>query len=417
MSDEPRSVTRRTFCSAVLATAASRALAETPMHPSSTPAPQPRAITRGPKHHFFGYYEKCPWDASGRYHLALEVPFIDRMPTPEDRATVGLVDLAEDARFQALDETPAWCWQMGTMLRWMPGAEDRLIVYNHRAGDAFQAVVRDIRGGEVRRLPRPLYALSPDGRYGLTLNFARLARTRPGYGYEGGRDLSAGAPRPADDGVFRVDLATGDARLLLSLDQAASLRPLDSMKDAEHWFNHIQINPDGSRFAVLHRWRSGKSWQTRTLTADADGANVHILADDGYFSHYDWMTRDRLLGHAGRGGVRRYWLFTDRTDQAEPFGGSVLGPDGHCSFSPDRRWVLTDTYPDKERKRTLILYRVADGRRVDIGRFFAPPAIDGPMRCDLHPRWSRDGRQVSLDSAHEGMRQVYVLDVGPIVGA
>jgi hypothetical protein len=387
------------------------------MTPQRAPKVEAKPVTAGPKYHFFGYYEKCPWDTSARYHLALEVPFMDRMPRPDDAATVGLIDLADGNRFQPLDHTAAWCWQMGTMLRWLPGADDRCITYNQREGETFFSIVRDIRSGAVRRLPRPIYALSPDGSYSLTLNFARLARTRPGYGYEGGRDPGADQKRPADDGIFRMDMRTGESRLILSLDQAAALRPRDSMKTAEHWVNHIQINTDGSRFAFLHRWRpdGAKSWETRTLTANPDGSDVFILADEGYWSHYDWLDRTQVLAHAAHAGKRAYHLFADRTDQAKAVGEGVLTTDGHCSFSPDRRWILTDTYPDKERMRTLILYRWPDGPRIDIGRFFAPPQIDGPTRCDLHPRWSRDGRQVSIDSAHEGPRQVYLLDVSGIV--
>jgi hypothetical protein len=37
------------------------------------------------------------------------------------------------------------------------------------------------------------------------------------------------------------------------------------------------------------------------------------------------------------------------------------------------------------------------------------------IRCDLHPRWGRDGRAVCIDSAHEGARQMYVLDVSGLV--
>jgi hypothetical protein len=52
---------------------------------------------------------------------------------------------------------------------------------------------------------------------------------------------------------------------------------------------------------------------------------------------------------------------------------------------------------------------------VDIGRFFAPRELYEEIRCDLHPRWSRDGTQVCIDSAHEGSRQMHVLDVAEIV--
>jgi len=53
---------------------------------------------------------------------------------------------------------------------------------------------------------------------------------------------------------------------------------------------------------------------------------------------------------------------------------------------------------------------------VDIGRFHGPTPPDVEIRTDLHPRWSRDGREVCIDSIHEdGSRQMYVLDVSGVV--
>jgi hypothetical protein len=113
----------------------------------------------------------------------------------------------------------------------------------------------------------------------------------------------------------------------------------------------------------------------------------------------------------------RYLLYRDGVaDEAEVVGEGVLTEDGHCSFSPDGKWLLTDTYPRTEPYRTLILYELRSGARTDIGRFYSPPEITGEIRCDLHPRWSRDGSQVCFDSAHEGQRQVYVADVSGVVG-
>jgi Tol biopolymer transport system component len=78
--------------------------------------------------------------------------------------------------------------------------------------------------------------------------------------------------------------------------------------------------------------------------------------------------------------------------------------------------ILTDTYPDSEGFKTLILWNVQSRQRIDIGRFYGPMRPMSIFVCDLHPRWSRDGQQVCIDSIHEGSRQMYVLDVSGIVG-
>ena len=71
-----------------------------------------RAVTQGPKHHFFGYYGICPWDATEQYLLCLESEFHERPPGAEERAVVGLVELAT-GKFESLAETRAWNLQQG----------------------------------------------------------------------------------------------------------------------------------------------------------------------------------------------------------------------------------------------------------------------------------------------------------------
>ena len=47
----------------------------------------------------------------------------------------------------------------------------------------------------------------------------------------------------------------------------------------------------------------------------------------------------------------------------------------------------------------------------DIGDFFVPEAYRVTYcRCDLHPRWRRDGRALAFNSVHEGSRQIYLVD-------
>ncbi len=386
-----------------------------------------RRATIGPGFHFFGYYDKTPWSPDGSLLLTLESDFMDRRPGPEDVARVCAVDAATGQQ-RVIGETRAWNWQQGAMLQWLPGSRSEAI-FNDREGDRFVARIVDVETGATRTLPMPVYAVSPNGREAVSLSFSRLFDVRPGYGYAGVADRWVDDNAPADDGLWRLDLATGDSRLILSLRDAAQLLgpagSLPGMDTGKHRFNHAQYNTDGSRFGVLHRWSvdrtaHGAQWLTRLLSLAPDGGEPRVVTDHRFFSHYDWRDERRLIAWARREGVGdRYYLFDERAEAPpEVLGEGLFATDGHCSYSPDRRWVLTDTYPDREGYRTLILFDPAAERRVDIGRFRGPNPADAECRCDLHPRWSRDGRRVCIDSIHEGgERQMYVLDVSGVVSA
>ena len=385
-------------------------------------SPSVRPVTRGPRHHFFGYYDKCPWDLSGRYLLGCEVGFMDRQPMGEDVLVIGLIDLERGCAWEPICETRAWCWQTGCALQWMPGAVGRQILYNDRRGGRFVTVVRDVATGSERVLPRAVLTISRDGSQAIGLNYSRLDDMRAGYGYPGLTDANARVFAPEDDGLWVMDLATGESRLAVSDAQVAAFEPQPTFAGRKHFINHADFNPSGTRLMFLHRWAeadaSGRrtgNWGTRFFTANPDGSDLFLFTTDWKVSHYDWRDDATILAWAIIGGRDRFFLFHDRTRRTEVVGEGVLTCDGHCSYSPDRRWILTDTYPDKEHKRTLLLYEVATGWRVDLGRFYSPPELEGPLRCDLHPRWSRDGTRISIDSAHEGSRQIYVLDAAEVV--
>ncbi|MEZ4637226.1 MAG: hypothetical protein R2873_28460 [Caldilineaceae bacterium] len=381
------------------------------------PCPVER-ITNAPFRHFFGYYEKTPWDAAGSRLLGMRVTFQHRPPTARDTAQIGFIDTTDGNRWRPLAETAAWCWQQSCMLQWLGSDPAHTIIFNTSEDDHFVAVILDVETGAHSVLPHPVYAVDNQGRYAMSLNFARLDRTRPGYGYKGVDDPTVGQNAPDDDGVYHIDLRTGKHKLVISLAQLAALRPHDTMRDAEHWVNHLQCSRSGQRFAMLHRWRQPgqRGWYTRLLTADPQGNDIAILADEGYVSHYDWRGDDAILAWARHNDERHYHLYTDGGEHVRSVGAGVLTVDGHCSYSPDGRWILTDTYPDPETSaRTLILYRPDTYQRIDIGQFYAPPELNGEIRCDLHPRWNRDGTAICIDSAHEETRQMYVIDVAEVV--
>lgn len=368
-------------------------------------------ITEGPLNHFFGYYDKSPWNKSGEFILSLATTVYNHQPEPDDTAKVGIIQV-EDGNWIEISSTKAWNWQQGSMLQWYPEDPEDIIIFNDREKDSFIARIFDVRSlKEVHRLPFPIYAVDPKARYALSLNFARLHRTRPGYGYAGVKDKWEKELHPAEDGIYRIDLKTGEYKLIISIEQLYLMDTEETMKGVEHWVNHIQIPPSGERFAFLHRWRKsdGGFW-TRLITANPDGSGIKILSK-GVVSHYDWKDDSHILAWTKFQEEYGFFLIEDKTGRYTQIGKEKLTQDGHCSYSPDRTIILTDTYPDFKNLRTLILYKEASNERIDLARFYSPPELAGPVRCDLHPRWSRDGRYICIDSAHEGDRQMYIIDL------
>ncbi len=383
--------------------------------------PSVRAITRGPKFHWFGYYDKLQFDPTGRYVLGMEVDFEHRSPRPDDVIRVGLVDLEDGDRWTELGESRAWNWQQGCMLQWLPGSKTE-VLWNDRLGDRFVCHILDVKTGRKRTLPAPVYTVSPDARWGVAPDFRRLNDCRPGYGYAGLPDPNRDAPAPDDAGIWRVDLGTGRQQLLLSFADALEV-PLTHGGDwagAKHWFNHLLYAPGGSRFIFLHRWRGpkeGKNFATRMFTIGADGKDPHLLDPYGKTSHFIWRDPRHILAwawHPSHG--EKFYLYEDRTDKAQVVAPDVMTVNGHCVYLPGNRWILNDTYPDRERIQHPYLYDTQTGKRHPIGHFHAPPPYAGEWRCDLHPRFSPDGRTVVIDSAHGGNgRQMYRIDIRGIV--
>lgn len=130
--------------------------------------------------------------------------------------------------------------------------------------------------------------------------------------------------------------------------------------------------------------------------------------------------------------------------EAIPFAKDIIPVDGHPMTNPFYKdWCINDTYPDNEGYRDLMLYSFLRDERINLGRFRM--IMDRPdmalkeqffmgvdlshlpneeeyaftrsgLHCDLHPRWNSKGDKAFFDSIHEGIRQLYCVDVRNIIG-
>ena len=427
--------TRRQFCQSMLAsgiatsTITKQAFAQQ-TGPLETFVPC-RAITRGDKNHWFGYYDKREFDPSNNLVLANQVGFEGRSPTGNDQIKVGYVDTAPNAgdRWHEIGKSNAWGWQQGCMLQWV-GNDGKRVLWNDREGDKFVCRIYSLSDKQIRTIDKPIYTISFDGKTALSVDFRRIDNLRPGYGYDGLADPNVSNRAPDDSGIWRVDLETGKSNLILSLADVAEIAWPDGDKHSKawHYFNHLLINPSGTRFIVLHRYRpefNPKTLQfkggfvTRMITADMDGKNRFVLDPSGFTSHFIWKDDDEVtMWTKPKGKKSGFYRFVDQTDKVFDVGHDKMPTNGHNTYlpAPYGDWILNDTYPDRKTSRqTVFLYHVSSGKRVDLGHFPSPKAYRGEWRCDTHPRSSNDGHFVTVDSPHDGGRQVYLLDISEIV--
>lgn len=383
--------------------------------------PPVRAITRPPGHHWFGYYDKLQFGPEDRLVLGMRVGFEGRTPRADDEIAIGTVDLEDGDRWTELGTSTAWGWQQGCMLQWRPG-HGRQVLWNDREEDRYVCRLLDVETGKRRTVPWPVYSVAPDGEVAVGADFRRIQALRPGYGYVGLEDPHGDELAPEGTGLFRVDLGSGERELLLSLAEIAAVEPrTPDMDGAKHYVNHLLVSPDGARFVFLHRWRpdGGRAgFRTRMFTADLDGGTLHLLDPSGHTSHFIWRDAEHVAAWTRpEGKAAGYYLFRDRSEEVERLGEGVMTRNGHLSYLADTDWILNDTYPDREaREQHPYLYHVPTGRRVPLGHFHSPPAYRGEWRCDTHPRSSRDGTKVVVDSPHGGDgRQMWLIDASGIV--
>jgi len=422
------------------------------------------------KHHFFGYYDICPWDINDEKILAHEVDFIDRMPTEEP---AGIGYFTKNNEFIKLAETTSWNFQQGARLQWLPNNPD-VIIYNDyidynydyideengRASSIensdFGSIALNIKTNEKRFFDLPIYKIHPSGKFALSLPFPRL-NDEGGYGYHGIIDRYKEIASPEKVGISRLNLEKKEeSELIISIAKVVNFKKNEAINSSHH-VTMATFNPRGDRFAFLHRFKLPDGGiHTRLLTANPDGTDLFLLAE-GNLSHFDWFSDDEIfiwgrrksvltdlrknnffkfpllkpllnfVRKKERGFLRhriigdQLLLLKDKKGYIGSIGVGSITEDGHFTRYKNTDWILGDNYPDKDHFRDLFLFNLKTKKKITLGNFYSlvegvPSSWDlSGMRSDLHPRFSRDGTKVCFDSVHTGKKQVHVLDIHDIL--
>ena len=362
--------------------------------------------------YFYGYYDKSPWDAFERYMLCIKTKQTYKSVAPKEPGVVGVIDTQDGNKFLKIGITHSWNVQQSCMVQWIGPDYSSRILYNDFRDGHYCAVIYDFQARrEEKVLPMAAYDVARDGSFFLSLDFSRLHRMRPGYGYSNLPDETKGELCPDKGCIWKVDMETGGVTELFKYTDLAAFEPDESMERAEHKVNHLMISPSGKRFMVLHRWFQKGRKHTRLVTVNVDGTELYNLSDDVFVSHCYWKNDDEILAFLRKKETGDYYyLMKDKTREYKLYWPK-LNTDGHCSYSPDGKYIITDTYPNRKRLASIYLCTEEDNCSRRIARVSSPFRYDNDCRCDLHPRWNRKGDKVCFDSVHEGKRGLYVLSI------
>ncbi len=379
-------------------------------------------VTFGPKHHFFGYIGQCrtiPWNASGRYILGLEITTIDRMPQPEEAAVIFLVDTQRENQLIRVEKTHAWNPQQGTMFYWNPQAPETQFFFNDRdlkSGQVF-TVLYDLekrkRVREYRYDDTPIGngGVSPEAGAFLGLNYGRLARLRRVTGYPGTEDWSQRSNAPEDDGIFMVDIKTGEKKLLVSYKQLADHlhQRVPQVNDSALFINHTLWNRNGDRVYFFARggWKQPGPRINSPFSIHSDGTGL-TLHETHIGGHPEWA-EDHLL--IGRKGDNQILYDVDRQRIVGELGTPEIfpEPEGDISLSPNGLWFANGY--KKGNKNYYVIYRRTDGI-FGVSEGLDKGSYRGDIRIDPAPRWNRTNDAILVPGiADDQTRQLFVIRV------
>lgn len=348
---------------------------------------------------FFGYYDITPFNSLD------ELLFITRNKQSED-VDICISDSKDYSKWRILAHSKSWNWQQGCRLRWFPGSNDR-IIFNFYEDNHYGARIIDKDGNKIKDYNYPLYDISHDGKFGLTLNFERLGVMRPGYGYTCKKYTSSELEKESID---LVDLSTNSISERICYRTIASFLP--QSPDLEKcYINHLSFSPDDNQF--LFFWIEVKNGyhQASLLVYNISTKDIIPIELEEKVSHYVWLDNDNILCTSySNASTCRYYVYNVKARTKKEFCPQSLKEDGHPSVD-NNSLILTDTYPNAQGYQNLYLVNSDTDTKELLLKVYMRPVSNGEWRTDLHPRFNVKHSKICIDTNQRGNREIIILNI------
>ena len=370
------------------------------------------------KGYFFGFHDHSPFSYHGGYLLANKHSNKFFMPVLGDELEVGVFTGEGWKQYEPITTTRAWNWHMGCRLQWV--GTRNCFFFNDFSEGEIRARLFDLDSLNDRWFDYPISSVSANGAYFLSYDFSDVESLMPGYGYKS-KDQSYFVSR-THSALTIVSCKNGTSRNLIEPGQLLDFGKKSWKADSYHFLSHTQISPCSQLIAFLHRWIDDgtdiRKRHSRLLICNIDGKMIAELPTNGMVSHFCWVSSSKILAFCSSDELGSCYHMFEITDQSTIVVSqfSDLKVDGHPSYNSFIDAVVTDTYPNRSRMQNLFVLDLDKGKPEKVASFYMPKDFQSPSAfshwsVDLHPRWSRDGAYICVDSAFCGVRSMVTLKV------
>ena len=347
---------------------------------------------------FYGYYDRSP-ENQGKilFHEMLS----------DEKSVRIIVENTTNGEEKVIAQTPAFNWQMGARAIWI---DDDTVSYNDFDGEKYVCKWFSLsKNHVVKAFDKPLQDYK-GGNYYLGVNYQRLRSYAKEYAYYCLPEMTKSEYDDYEhDGIWKVDVNTGEINLLLSIAEILKFEHIDRFDKGKHFLNHIMMSPNGSSFIFIHRYYVNGVRYDRLMLYDFK--QLKVLMNERIQSHYCWLDDTSVFGYGEYEGKRSFNAINVKTGVVTKHEKlTAKHPrDGHPTVFGD--WIGIDDYPNLSRMQPMIAYNYKTKEIKWLGEFYHDLKHKDYNRCDLHPRFSKDGSQIYLDTIYSGKRELVMLNV------
>ncbi|WP_419237885.1 hypothetical protein ACN08L_11425 [Photobacterium leiognathi subsp. mandapamensis] len=294
----------------------------------------------------------------------------------------------------------------GSRAHWLDNERFCFNDYDEK-NDLYFCRLININSFDEKKLDFPVADSLPKRNKYLSIDYKVLSKIRPDYGYFSHKKMN-----DVIDGVYLCSFDKEiENKQLISSKKVLELLNIKEYEQCK--FNHVMSSPDSDSFIFLFRVYNKGIRYDHLGVYDLNNDKLNFIKTGRIVSHCCWINNNEIIAYLESSDkTKGYFIISVANLKLDILSQltKVSSTDGHPSFS--NGLILTDSYPNRKRLKSLFLYDCSDGNNEIIGTFYESIKYFGETRCDLHPRLLCDGYgrvACYIDSVHSGNRHLYKL--------